>query len=71
MPEPATVCEVDAPPFSNITWEDILRDMDEDGEAAADDGGNLELRRRATAVSLDKALEKFSEIGQMTLGWRI
>ncbi|KAJ4148207.1 hypothetical protein LMH87_002687 [Akanthomyces muscarius] len=71
VPEPGTVCEVDAPPFSNITWEDVLRDMDEDGEAAADDGGNLELRRRGTVVSLDKALEKFSEIGQRTLGWRI
>lgn len=28
MPEPGTVCKVDAPPFSNITWDDVLRDLD-------------------------------------------
>ncbi|KAM4055849.1 TAP-like protein [Hirsutella rhossiliensis] len=25
LPQPGTVCEVDAPPFSNITWNDLLK----------------------------------------------
>lgn len=24
MPKPGTVCKVDSPPFSNVTWGDVL-----------------------------------------------
>ncbi|RAO72438.1 uncharacterized protein BHQ10_008450 [Talaromyces amestolkiae] len=27
LPEPGTVCEVDAPPFSNITWANVLEEI--------------------------------------------
>lgn len=27
MPEPGTVCEIDEPPFSDLSWEDILTDL--------------------------------------------
>ena len=27
VPEAGTVCKVDAPPFSNITWDDVAREV--------------------------------------------
>lgn len=45
VPEPGTVCKVDAPPFSNITWDDVARDVGKisDSESSVDQFMSLEL----------------------------
>ncbi|KAJ6789721.1 hypothetical protein PWT90_00585 [Aphanocladium album] len=74
VPVPGTVCKVDAPPFTDITWDDVLRDIDaeetltEDGE---DDDVNLELRKRREAASLDKAAQLLNEKARNMFRWRI
>ena len=31
LPEPGTVCKVDAPLFSNVTWDDVIEKITGDG----------------------------------------
>lgn len=74
VPPPSTVCKVDAPPFSDITWDDVLRDMDDDAEGVMDvedeEDVNMELRKRGDRASVDEALEAFQEMRRKMLKWR-
>jgi hypothetical protein len=40
LPEPGTVCEVDAPPFSGLTWADVLQAAG-NGEVVKRDVGSV------------------------------
>lgn len=63
------MCKVDTPPFSDLTWENILHDFDnETKEKQADGFTNLELRSTtAESGSLSKAVEHFMNMGMKRL----
>lgn len=67
VPEQGTVCKADALPFTDTTWDDVLRDIGETGVAEAEgeeeESENLELRKRSVVPGLEKALEHFASIG--------
>ncbi|KAJ3480003.1 hypothetical protein NLG97_g8174 [Lecanicillium saksenae] len=72
VPAPGTVCKVDAPPFSDITWDDVLRDMDEEAQMEEEEGDMyLELRKRHGVAYLDEALQSLDEMRRKMLRWRI
>lgn len=66
MPQNGTVCKVDAPPFSNVTWVDVLNGMEE-----KDVQESGELRRRGEGDDIEEALWHFQKMGMKTLRGRM